>query len=389
MQPRHDKPLGFGWNAGGDWLDRLHLPPGKKLYEQARIPILLDGIFEAAEKGRWISYSRNRNHYTGKQRYQGRAYTYLNVPRAVDELTSLGWLEHEKARQYLDLGTQSTFRASPALIEAVTVPQVATFTRREPIALRDDLKRLLDYRDTERTRKMRREVERINEALASALVTIGAHKGPIIRFPNGSTVNTYRNTIHRIFNGGWDRGGRLYGHWFQNVPSADRDAILIDGEETTEPDFAQLHPTLFYALAGAEPDGDAYTVGDWPRKLAKVAFNVIINATSYPSALGAVADKIEDMTGRPDRQAAAALIADMKQRHERIAPLFHTGAGIYMQRVDSDLAVAILQELLGRNIIALPLHDSFRVQKQHKQATLEVMESAMSRVKNHLKNSAA
>jgi len=389
MQPGRDKPLSFCWAAGGDWIDRLHLPPGKPKYELARIPILLDAAIEAAGQGRLVSYSRTRNFYTGMQRYHGPLYTYLNVTRAVDELASLGLIEHWKSRPNVDRGTQSRFRAAPSLIEAVTI-QSASFTRREPIVFKDDLKRLVDYQDTERTRRMRKEVARFNEALSSALLTIeaGQHSGPFVRFPCGSMVNMQKNTLHRVFSGAWDRGGRFYGPWFQNVPSADRDAILIDGEATTEPDFAQLHPTLFYALAGAEPDGDAYTVGDWPRPLAKVAFNVIINATTYDSALGAVSEKIKERTGRHDRKASAALIADMKQRHQRIARWFHTGAGARMQRIDSDLAAAVMRELLGQNIVALPIHDSFRVKKQHEQAALEAMNRGMFEAKKQLHNAA-
>ena len=226
---------------------------------------------------------------------------------------------------------------------------------------------------------MRRSLVAFNEALNAADVTLeaGMQDGAFIQFDNGSIVNTSHTGLYRVFNGSWNRGGRFYGLWVQNVPSAHRNAILIDGQATIEPDYSQLHPTLLYAIIGATPDGDAYTLDGWQRPLVKIAFNVIINAASYPRALGAVAEKMKGVTGCRDIPRAAKLIGDLKLKHHRIERFFHTGIGLYLQRIDSDMAAAVMRDLMGKNIITLPVHDSFRVQKQHEQAALEAMDKAL------------
>ena len=374
-----DKPLSFSWRASGPWLDGLDVQEGS-----ASAAIILDCILEAASNGRWISYSRNRNFYTGARRYFGPLYTYGSVTGAVDRLEAMGLVEHRKSRPGLDLGRQSTIRASAALIEAVTVPEVQ-HQHREPIAFKDGLGRLIDYRDTERTRRMRKDLARFNEAIGSCAVQIdaGERRGQVVRFDTGGAVNLSHARLHRVFNVAWNRGGRFYGPWVQNVPKRYRDAVRIDGEATTEPDFPQLHPTLLYALAREPLTGDAYTLDHWDRPLAKRAFNIIINARSYASALGAVAEYID----APDsRRQAAKLIADLKHRHVPIAPFFHTGAGLAVQNIDAGMAAGVICDLLKRGVVSLPIHDSFRVSERHEQATREAMDRALWKVKKAAQN---
>ena len=127
-----------------------------------------------------------------------------------------------------------------------------------------------------------------------------AFNGTLITFPAAegkdgpAVVNTARNGLYRVFNGSWEQGGRLYGHWVQNVPKAHRTAIQMDGSPTVECDYPQLHPTLLYALAELPLDGDPYEVTGWDRNVAKRALNIIFNALTYHDAIGAVAAAIGD-----------------------------------------------------------------------------------------------
>ena len=133
-------------------------------------------------------------------------------------------------------------------------------------------------------------------------------------------------------------------------------------------------------MIGLSPEGDAYTLDRWPRPIAKRAFNVIVNAPTYASALGAVSRDLQD------RQQAAQIIMDLKERHAPIARFFHSGAGLFVQNIDAKMATDVLRDLLGQNVVALPIHDSFRVQKRHEQVTREAMEKALWTVKNQAQN---
>ena len=39
--------------------------------------------------------------------------------------------------------------------------------------------------------------------------------------------------------------------------------------------------------------------------------------------------------------------------------MFFTGAGLVLQRLDSDIAEAVMKEMRHRGIVVLPVHDSF------------------------------
>ena len=190
-----DKPFSCSWCASGEWLHSLDLPPARGVKAKARAAILLDATIEAAGNGRWISYSRNRNHYAMRRRYAGPEYSFSTIPSAVDALAAMDLIEHRKSRQHFDRGKQSTFRASPVLLDAVTIPP-ADHRHREPIAFKDGLGQLVDYQDTERTRRMRRDLAAINDAIGSTTATLpaGEHHGRIIHFPNGAIVNVGRTS---------------------------------------------------------------------------------------------------------------------------------------------------------------------------------------------------
>ena len=298
-----DKPLFFDYRAThGRITDALGLPKARSHRdENAREAVLLDALVEGHGEGRFISYSRNRNHYGGKRRYYGADYTVRTVPRAVDSLAEADLLDTHIAPRG-SRGRQSVFRGTSKLLDAVpSVPELDHIAR-ELVRFKDKGGHLVDYHDTERTCRMRRELEATNEAVTSLTLTLdiegATNNGPLLTFPvaegkgGPAVVNTAKLTLYRVFNGGWEMGARRYGHWAQGVPKVHREALLMDAVATVEPDYSQLHPRLLYAKAEATLHGDAYTVEGVERDTAKRAFNILINALTERSALGAVAAAI-------------------------------------------------------------------------------------------------
>lgn len=55
----------------------------------------------------------------------------------------------------------------------------------------------------------------------------------------------------------------------------------------------------------------------------------------------------------------------IEQKHESIIDAFGTGAGLRLQRRDSDLALDIITNMRKRGITALPVHDSFIAPKSN------------------------
>lgn len=106
----------------------------------------------------------------------------------------------------------------------------------------------------------RAEMERINAFLAKAdlkllpeantpeVVTARRH---LIRYFKLSPFAADRKQTARF-----DLAGRLFGGWWQELPSGHRQAIRIDGEPIADLDFASMFLRLAYLKAGiAPPDG--------------------------------------------------------------------------------------------------------------------------------------
>jgi hypothetical protein len=182
-------------------------------------------------------------------------------------------------------------------------------------------------------------------------------------------------TLHRIYNGGWTLGGRFYGTFWQNMRSEDRRHILIDGSETVEVDYDQLHARIIYAKAKKKLHGDAYEIEGWDRKIAKRAFFVVINAGNFVEAKGAVAKLLNENGLDPKR--SVKLIEAMKTRHHDVSEFFHSGCGLQLQNLDSQMAEYVLKTMTVRmGIPCLPIHDSFIVPATATKALIRAMKDA-------------
>src|SRR4051794_4041508 len=66
--PDRDHPLVLRYKPPEDWLQPLALPSASARHEQARAQIVAIALDKARHQQPWISYSRNRNHYSRRSR---------------------------------------------------------------------------------------------------------------------------------------------------------------------------------------------------------------------------------------------------------------------------------------------------------------------------------
>src|SRR5262249_14844449 len=95
-----DHPLVLRYNVEPDWLKPLGLPPASPKHERVRAQIAGIALDKARHSQPWISYSRNKNHYSRRgDRYdeQPDFYRYATIPPAVDALAAAGLIESVKA----------------------------------------------------------------------------------------------------------------------------------------------------------------------------------------------------------------------------------------------------------------------------------------------------
>ena len=202
-------------------------------------------------------------------------------------------------------------------------------------------------------------LRRYDELMSGTVVTIG--KTP---YQSGLTSMT------RIFSqGSFNKGGRYYSQ-IQNLRSETRPYIYLNGEPTIEIDYSSLHPALLYAKVNKPiPAGDAYAIEGFERDEVKVAFNVMLNRTGTPeTAHKSIVEYVYD-----DVNKAKALTKAILTKHHEIHDSFNTGAGIELQRKDSDIVTKLLTYFVKNNISIITVHDSAIVPVRHIQALKMLM----------------
>jgi len=225
----------------------------------------------------------------------------------------------------------------------------------------------LPYLDTPNTIAMRAAVEALNGFLA----------GADIRFIEDSlgAVDTSDRRMRRYFvvragaNGeapvvSFDLGGRLFGGFWQNLPSSRRSGIRIDGEPVAELDYGQMAGRLAYATVSATPpEGDMYALPglECHRAAVKTAFNTLLNAGPKMTRWG------YERTNRPEGQDDSERLpegwtvkrtkAAILSRHPALARCLGSGIGLKLMHMESEILVAVLEEMMDRAIVGLGIHD--------------------------------
>ena len=385
-----DMQLGFRWNTDPYLVNKLGLSEDKKGVKRALIAELL----LAHERRQKISYSRRPGFYSRRKRYCGGAYAFRGIIAGIDELVKAGYAETliappcppQKGRQ----GTQSTLWATDKLIKACSGEAIWP-VQFESIWMRDLQGHTCDYTEDDETHRMRFEIDDINRYIAELQVDIDieniyrTERYLIIQHVSTETKNPCnlylpnRNLcLRRVFcRKLFDHGGRLYGPW-QNIPSAYRKRLTLNGEPVAEPDFDYLHAQLLYAMIGRSIDKDFDPYRDdeaFPRSYGKLALLIGVNARTPQAAIHALAGEIQKHRKEDflDVLYASAIFRRVKAINEPIKQFIGSDQGVRLQKIDGDLAIRVIQACMKDGIPVLPVHDSFIVPERYKCRTNEHM----------------
>lgn len=206
-------------------------------------------------------------------------------------------------------------------------------------------------------------------------------------------INTNQKYLQRIFNDTFDFGGRFYGGWWQSIPGSLRPYILIDEQATVEIDYKGFHIALLYSLEGIDyyrddANRDPYQIEGWDRSDVKLLLQIVLNTSkgNVPKAFNEA--RFEEHQDQYPVSKLKPLVNQFEAMHQPIAKYFYQGAGSGLQRIDSMIASRVMlscMKLGQRNaqgvnekFVVLPVHDSFIVQKQHKDQLAEIMKIALS-----------
>lgn len=344
--------------------------------------------------------------------------SYRIIVPIVEVLKSLGWIEVKKGfRREEALGEVTTLRPIGHLLE-VFKSKGFYFQEmqliKEPVIVRnydyDNKKKFkLPLPKSDRVRKMVAEMNQINKHLKSQAICLLIENKDFPRLTGemamGKQKNKYnyrkyafnqryldfsKTQLRRIFSRSkTNLGGRLYGGWWQSIPSEYRIRVTINYLPTVEIDFSGLHIYMLYHLEGINPPmEDVYDIGLWKtaeeREIMRPAIKEIFNAM------------INDEHGEyivTDEQKAALGSARSRivkehiiQKHSAIKHRINTGFGLTLQYLDSNIAVKVMLRLIKQNVTVLPVHDSFIVDFQHQEllhkTMLEVYKEEFSNLVN-------
>ena len=323
------------------------------------------------------SINMRSGYYSELKRYRDPKLTYRQVKAAFDTLIECRYIEVTTPGHYSrERGTGGLTRFTPTdrllerfeNLEGHPAFVVSPNLDLECIILRDKLDGSnntdIPYTDTPKTERFRNNLRTINECLTKHWADLRIKDSEVeklaqrvLQDPDKEPIDLSRRILTRIFsNGSFDKGGRFYRGWWQNVPSEYRKHITIDEFVTTEYDYSQLSPHMLYFAYNFEMGNeDAYdrVLDGEHRDVVKQAFNAMIQSSSQ-------------LQRKPEKINMDELDmdwTDLRQRildtHKPIAHLFFIGKGNELQFKDSCIAESVMLQFADLNLMTLPIHDSF------------------------------
>jgi len=243
-------------------------------------------------------------------------------------------------------------------------------------------RRLPNCDDPTGIKTMQKNLKRINQFLAKQCICIDLPNSILLKgikasqkeweesfaidqdLSKGIAVNFQNVFLRRIFAQNFQQGGRFYGGWWQSIKSELRHRILINDYLTTECDFSTLSLRMLYAEAGLGcGDEDLYDIGiPYPnepiesRKTIKRYINALLNDRSGKYRLNSSELKHLGVSN-------SALFNAVCVRHKSLLNHFHSGVGLRLQFIDSQIAEQVMLHFVRKNEVCLTVHDSFIVRR--------------------------
>jgi hypothetical protein len=239
---------------------------------------------------------------------------------------------------------------------------------------------LVDYIDTPFTNELRNNLRTLNKFINPAFVDIWL-PDPIYKEAL-KDCKYYSKQYYCVYNDPeFTKGGRLYGHYIQQIKKRYRPYITINHVMTQELDYVGLHPNIMYHQAGAEMEGDPYLLdvdfyNNSLRDSVKRILFIMTNCTSYKQTKRAIQDKVNKVdndkivlvAGLDIDYQIETIIQALLNKHHVIADRFFqpVPAGWALQVLDSKIALGVMLEMMHvHKAVALSIHDSFIVQSTY------------------------
>ncbi len=360
---------------------RLKLPAGKlsvlddilkvgKKQTRLDLEILIANLWNARRKS--LAVPLNRKHWTKSKSRRAS----VNIIELIHTLHKQDFIKMEPGFHYTPHEARNTrIWATDKLLQYCReLPRQVISEPTTLVELRDERGKFIEYQDTAKTLRITAKLERINNVNSRADILYGNHK-----------ITAY---LIAIYKNSFDLYGRLhtsgYNH-MQGFSENERSEFTINSEPVVELDFSAIHPNLLYATEGIQFKGDPYTIiDDRPeaRPFLKRILLAMLNAKNELQALRA-ANYIffQDREEKKRLNAigittAKPFIKLFKEAHKPISHYFCTGkeTGMRIMNKDARIALDICTHFAKQNTPILAVHDSFIIQRKHRDELEEIMQ---------------
>ena len=387
-----------------------------------------------------IGFSKANEDYKVGSRYNG-----LFIPRKIVEVEALlveaGYVE--ELAHFHDSGSSgksytTRIRHTQSLRDlfsklTVDLHDIDTHSNAECIILHDkyvdghetDTNNLIEYNDNDLSQEhlelvntLREQLHCYNKLLKRSFIDIPSYeastftrivtKGPYAGRKQVISLGPDNKFVTRVFNGGladnWERGGRFYRGWWQQIDKEDRCKIYINDKPTLEVDFKALHPNLLSNELGVKLPNDPYDLGELllpqvvtstevQRAYVKLLVLMGINADSDKKAFQAFRNNDrKDKLGQSltDIQLAV-LLKKFIEKHPQFDGVLNTGQALRLMNIDSQIANLVIDHLTQQSIPVLCIHDSFIIQYDKEPELRRILDQAThqvttSRISHDIKN---
>ena len=317
-------------------------------------------------------YSRDKSLYTSGSPYGPEWLTSTTLCATTKLMGERGLLDHVIAAQGIDVAHQSTFASTEelraTLADHAIGPDCIVTDRdaNSPIVLKytTGLLARFDINDPA-VRQMAMIVNMYNDFQSGFSYSYT---------PMTSRVySTTGRLVYRVFNNySFAQGGRFYGGWWLLLYKDERHSIIINGEPTIELDFSSMFPRMLYNVCKVNYRDQAYNLPLVMQMAADQDIDFVTEVKPGLKMLMNMAINAQEpyrLHDAPFCGIAGLTYEDadhlLWQQHEPLIPFRHSGAGMYLMKLEALIAEHVLYHAVMSDIPILPIHDSFRVQARH------------------------
>jgi hypothetical protein len=377
---------------------RRRRPDDQKRHDRMVVGVVCNlarAVVSPPQPSGWLA-TNTRNGERGKDRYDNTAFgttfrelltllelafLYRQLPVAISgEVASIAPTSRFEA-MVIAAGISADDFASDQEQELIRLTQVTRSY--SPLMGPHSDKQRIDYADNAYTNGYRAELRVLNAYLADADITF-------ITDDLEPRVDAHVRTLRRYFTTfageepRFDQGGRLFGAFWQSLKRDRRLGIMINGEPVAELDYQSMFQRLAYAELGkVPPDGDLYLIPpiEAHRDGIKLAMNCFLfdqtERRTWPKDMSMYGDDTDDDPSHAPKLPRGLTVKKAKQmilaKHPDLEAAWGHGLGYRLMWQESRILMAVLTDLMTKDIPALGLHDGLLVPVSARDVALKTM----------------